>query len=73
MKNIFMLFALIALGFAAGCVQLEQDLTLKADGSGVVQVAYAAPEGEQTMMQQAAQAMLPCVRLRLAAMCGALA
>ena len=58
MKNIFMLFALIALGFAAGCVQLEQDLTLKADGSGVVQVAYAAPEGEQTMMQQAAQAML---------------
>ena len=47
-----------ALALAAGCVQIEQDLTLKSDGSGVVNVAYAAPEAEQTMLQQAAREML---------------
>jgi hypothetical protein len=58
MKRFFQTLALGACALAAGCVQLEQDLTLKADGSGFVSVAYAAPEAEQTMMQQAARAML---------------
>jgi hypothetical protein len=58
MKSIFQALWLGALALAAGCVQLEQDLTLKADGSGVVHVAYAAPEAEPTMMQQAARTFL---------------
>ncbi len=43
---------------ATGCVQLEQDLTLKADGSGSVRFAYAVPEAEQTLTQQAARELL---------------
>ena len=58
MKHIRHMLVLGALALAAGCVQLEQDLTLKADGSCTINIAYAAPEGEQTMMQQAARAML---------------
>ncbi len=58
MKTLSYMLMLGALALAAGCVQIEQDLTLKADGSGVVNVAYAAPEAEQTMLQQAAREML---------------
>ena len=58
MKHFLHILAVVACALAAGCVQIEQDLTLKADGSGQVSVAYAAPEAEQTMMQQAAREML---------------
>jgi hypothetical protein len=58
MKIFFQILALAAVGLAAGCVQIEQDLTLKADGSGVVRVDYAVPEAEQTLLQQAAREML---------------
>lgn len=58
MKSYIQCMALGALMLAAGCVQIEQELTLRADGSGTVRVAYAAPETEQTMMQQAAREML---------------
>ncbi|MCX7007421.1 MAG: hypothetical protein NTY53_09275, partial [Kiritimatiellaeota bacterium] len=49
---------LFGLLLMAGCVQIEQDLTLKADGSGTIRFAYAVPDAEQTMMQQAAREML---------------
>jgi hypothetical protein len=58
MKPFFHSLALVAVALAAGCVQLEQDLTLKGDGSGTVRFAYAVPEAEQTLTQQAAREML---------------
>lgn len=43
---------------AAGCVEIEQDLTLKADGSGILRVSCVVAATEATLTQQAAREML---------------
>ncbi|TAN36416.1 MAG: hypothetical protein EPN23_08585 [Verrucomicrobia bacterium] len=51
-----LLLALVLL--AAGCMQIEQDLALNRDGSGVMQLAYMTQEGDGTLAQQAAREFL---------------
>ena len=43
---------------AAGCVQIEQNLTLNPDGSGVVRLTYVASEDTGSLAQQTAREML---------------
>lgn len=58
MRELFQYLGLAFVLLAAGCVQIEQDLTLKADGSGVLRLSYVAAEAEGTLTQQAAREML---------------
>jgi hypothetical protein len=58
MKPLSKNLGLVLVVLAAGCVQIEQDLTLKADGSGVVRLIYVAAEGEGTLAQRAAREMV---------------
>ena len=58
MRKFFQNLVAVAALLAAGCVQTEQDMTLKADGSGVLRLVYVVSEVEGTLAQQAAREML---------------
>lgn len=56
-RFLYRLMPVVAL-LAAGCVQIEQDLTLKRDGTGVLRLTYIMAENGCDFTQQATQAML---------------
>jgi len=44
---------LLFLSFLAGCIQVEETITLNADGSGTMELAYSVAEEQAVMMESA--------------------
>ncbi len=44
---------LLALPFFAGCIQVEETITLNADGSGTMELSYSVAEEQAAMMESA--------------------
>ena len=51
--RILLITGLLSLSFLTGCIQVEETITLNADGSGTMELAYSVAEEQAAMMESA--------------------